>query len=287
VRRAVLPYHSTSTPQWNPEPLPSVEILKLCNHLEILVRPRSPPLEVQRFEFEADNLPLPSLKRLEWTYNSEAERTGGINSLQSVLQGSPSLQYLAIDGISPRARLAFDVRTLTLPYLETLFLSGLNANLLYQLTRRWSLPSLSHITLGSLYVEEPTSLWETYGEQLQVLELGQDNSFLWQDSLAPCLDLCSKLEEINYHIFYTLPPQTTASYPTVSTIGLHSASNPVFDSDERCWLFLEKHLECLCGDMFPSLRALHLFGDWLRFLHHPCFAPFAAQLNQRGCEIIL
>ncbi|THV01449.1 hypothetical protein K435DRAFT_655366 [Dendrothele bispora CBS 962.96] len=285
VRRAVLPYHSTSTPEWNPDPLPSIEILKLCNKLEILVRPPSPPLETQRFEFDADNLTLPSLKRLEWTYNFEAERTGGINSLQSVLQGSPFLQYLSINSVSrsPRARLAFDSRAVSLPYLETLSLSALNPSFLYQIAGRWSLPSLSHLMLGSLYVEDLTDLWETYSEQLRVLELGKDSTFLLQDAITPCLERCTKLEELNFHVFYTLPPQTTNTYPSVTAIGLHSAEHSMFDS-ETSWKLLEKHLDVLCGDTFPSLHSLHLFGEWTSFLHHPRFAPFATRLYQRGVK---
>ncbi|KAF5374934.1 hypothetical protein D9758_000567 [Tetrapyrgos nigripes] len=271
VRRAVLPYHSTSTPKWNPESLPSVEILKLCSQLEILVRPRSPPLEAQRFEFDVDSLPLPSLKRLEWTYNFQAEKSGGINSLHSVIQNAPHLQYMAIDGISHQAHLSFDPRPVTLPFLETLSLNALNGNFLHQLARRWWLPSLSHLTLGSLHVADPSSLWETYAEQLRVVELGQDVTFLWQDIITPCLDMCGKLEELNLHLFYVLPPDTSHLYPSVTTIGMHSASNPMFNVDAS-WLLLEKHFELLLNGYLP------IFEDgqslWrLEWLYEPSSFP--------------
>ncbi|KIK70569.1 hypothetical protein GYMLUDRAFT_281287 [Collybiopsis luxurians FD-317 M1] len=71
----------TSTPSWTLNPLPSVEILKLCNYFEVLICPQSLPFSgiPQQFQFEADSLPLPSLKCLEWNYNIvAAEPSGGV-----------------------------------------------------------------------------------------------------------------------------------------------------------------------------------------------------------------
>ncbi|KAK0198752.1 hypothetical protein F5146DRAFT_1020884 [Armillaria mellea] len=102
VRRAVLPYDSTVTDHWTREPSPSVEILKLCSRLEVLIRPRTVQYAMRTltFEFDADSVALPSLKRLEWWHNSEAERSGGINSLAAVLRSSPNISYLFIGGAS-------------------------------------------------------------------------------------------------------------------------------------------------------------------------------------------
>ncbi|KAJ3845320.1 hypothetical protein F5878DRAFT_550653 [Lentinula raphanica] len=285
VRRAVLPYQYTSTPTWSPAPLPSVEILKLCNRLEVLIRPRSPSLSsvAQQFQFDADALPLPSLKRLEWNYNVDAEHSGGINSLSATLQNTPNLQYLFIGSV-PRAPM-MDFRKVSLPFLETLALSSLSGQLMHQISYRWELPSLSHIVLGAVTVPDVSYLWDAYGAQITSLELGRHASFLVRDVITPALNHCPHLEELNYHLFFTLPPVLHESHDSIHTLGLHSAPNLMFPSDDT-WLLLERHFEVLIAHL-PSLHTVRLFGDWTQILADSRFAPIFIKLHQRRCQVVV
>ncbi|KAJ4477954.1 hypothetical protein C8R41DRAFT_983183 [Lentinula lateritia] len=285
VRRAVLPFQYTSTPTWSPAPLPSVEILKFCHQLEVLIRPRSPPLSAvsQQFQFDADSLPLPSLKRLEWNYNLDAEHSGGINSLGATLQNAPNLQYLFI-GCVPRSPM-IDFRQISLPSLDTLAISCLSGQLMHQICYRWALPSLSHIVLGAVSVPDVSTLWEVYGEQIKSLELGRHASFLVRDVITSALNHCSQLEELNYHMFFTLPPLLHESHDSIHTVGLHSAPNLMFMSDDA-WMLLERHFETLI-EYLSSLHTLRLFGDWSNILTDPRFAPIFVKLCQRECHLVV
>ncbi|KAJ4485699.1 hypothetical protein J3R30DRAFT_3697078 [Lentinula aciculospora] len=285
VRRAVLPFQYTSTPAWSPAPLPSVEILKFCNRLEVLIRPRSPPLSVvsEQFQFDADSLPLPSLKRLEWNYNPDAEHSGGINSLGATLQNTPNLQYLLIGSV-PRSPM-MDFRKVSLPFLETLAISSLSGQLMHQISYRWALPSLSHIVLGALSIPDMSCLWEVYGGQIKSLELGRHASFLVRDVITSALNNCPQLEELNYYMFFTLPPILHDSHDSIHTVGLHSAPNLMFSSDDN-WILLERHLHFLT-EYLSSFHTLRLFGDWSQILTDSRFAPIYVKLRQRGCQIVV
>ncbi|ESK92136.1 hypothetical protein Moror_4787 [Moniliophthora roreri MCA 2997] len=290
VRRVVLPYQSTTTATYNPNPLPSVEILKLCNQLEVLVRPRlfstaSPdlPIELPRFEFEADCTPLPTLKRLDWNYNFDAERTGGINSLNVVLRNAPNLQYLFLGNFTDRTYIT-TAQPIQLPHLRTLSLSAISAQILYQLGYRWSLPSLTHIIIGALYIHNIESLWENYGEQLGSVEFGRHLGFLMGDHVGPCLASCPNLEELYYYIFFTLPPTFTDVHYSITSVGLHAATNMMVE-DESIWKLLENHFSALLGGALPELRHVHLFGDWDHILHDKRFAPSSARLRSGGYEV--
>ena len=99
VRRVVLPYTSTITR--SSAPLQAVEILKRCPRVEVLVRPRYATSGPIGFEFEADMVPFHTLRRLDWWGNSEAERSGGLNSLGNVLAHAPGLR--CVPSARPRA----------------------------------------------------------------------------------------------------------------------------------------------------------------------------------------
>lgn len=261
-----------------------MEILKLCNQLEVLIRPPSPPLSDQQFQFDADLLSLPSLKRLEWNYNSDAELSGGINSLGATLQGAPNLHYLVIGNV-PRYGLMMDFRQIALPFLETLAISSLNGQLLHQIANRWSLPSLSHLVLSAVSVPDVSGLWETYGGQIQSLELGRHASFLVRDVITSALNGCPRLEELNYHLFFSLPPILHEPQESIHTVGLHSAPNMMF-SDEASFDLVQKHLDVL-ATYFSSLRAIRLSGDWSQILGDPRLVPIYVKLRQRGCELVV
>ncbi|KAG7099748.1 hypothetical protein E1B28_001561 [Marasmius oreades] len=272
VRRVVLPYQSTTTPTHCSNPLTSVEILKHCSQVEVLVRPRlftSPgwqaPVDIPRFEFEADSLPLPSLKRLEWNYNVEAERTGGINSLTIVLRDSPNIEYLHLGGFGPRTQFSAS-HAIHLPKLNTVSVATLTAHIAYQLTYRWSLPSLSHLIIGALNLPSLSTVWEKYGEQLETVEFGKHLSFLQRDLVGPCVQSCPNLRELNYYIFFTLPPFFSEENSVVETIGLHAYPNEMLSDTTATWGLLDGHFDTLFRGAFPMLRNIHLYGDWSPFL---------------------
>ncbi|KIK70575.1 hypothetical protein GYMLUDRAFT_32614, partial [Collybiopsis luxurians FD-317 M1] len=283
VRRAILPFQYTSTPSWTPNPLPSVEILKLCNHLEVLIRPQSPPFSgiPQQFQFEADSLPLPSLKRLEWNYNIAAEPSGGVNSLGATLQSCSNLEYLSIDSV-PRSPV-IDHRPVSLPFLSTLSVSSLSGQLMYQIVK-WFLPALKHLVLGAVSVPDTSYLWETYGGQIESLELGRHASFLVRDVISSALENCLYLQELNYHLFFTLPPIVHEAHESIHTIGLHAAQNLMFSPEDN-WVLVEKHFAVLI-EYLPSLRTVQLFGNWDSILGDSRFAPIYTQLRERGCELV-
>ncbi|KAK7058582.1 hypothetical protein VNI00_002218 [Paramarasmius palmivorus] len=286
VRRVVLPYQSTTTPTYTPDPLPSVEILKLCNQVEVLVRPRlfstiptqNLPVDIPRFEFDADCTPLPTLKRLDWNYNFEAERTGGINSLNVVLRNAPNLQYLFLGNFTDRTYTTTS-QPIQLPKLQTLSLSTISAQILYQLAYRWSLPSLTNVIIGALYIHSIETLWEKYGEQLKSVELGRHVGFLMGDHLGPCLQACPNLEELNYYIFFTLPPMFTDTHHSIISVGLHASPNMMVE-DEGMWRLLENHFSALLDGALPGLRRVRLYGDWEHILHDKRFASSYAKLQE-------
>ncbi|KAF9074957.1 hypothetical protein BDP27DRAFT_1316243 [Rhodocollybia butyracea] len=179
-----------------------------------------------------------------------------------------------------------DFRKISLPYLDTLAISCLTGQLMYQVAHRWSLPSLSHIILGAVNVPDVSELWEIYGTQLKSLELGLHASFLVRDVISS-LDQCPNLEELNYHIFFTLPMtlESNVSNESIHTVGLHAAPNLMFSPDDA-WVLAERHFEVL-SESFSSLRILRLFGDWSQILGDSRFEPIYVKLRQRGCEVVV
>ncbi|EEB97401.1 hypothetical protein MPER_03288, partial [Moniliophthora perniciosa FA553] len=171
-----------------------------------------------------------------------------------------------------------------LPRLQTLSLSAISAQILYQLGYRWSLPSLTHIIIGSLYIHNIESLWENYGEQLESVELGRHLGFLMGDHVGPCLASCPNLEELYYYIFFTLPPSFTGVHHFITSLGLHAATNMMVE-DEGIWKLLENHFSALLGGALPKLRCVRLFGDWDHILHDERFAPSSARLRDGGYEV--
>ncbi|KAK1229769.1 hypothetical protein PQX77_007146 [Marasmius sp. AFHP31] len=273
VRRVVLPYQSTTTPTYSSDPLTSVEILKLCSQLEVLVRPRLfIPSGLQgfsdapRFEFEVDSLSLPSLKRLEWIYYPEAERTGGINSLTDVLHHSPNIEYLHLGGLNPRTQI-ISGHSILLPRLKTICVSSLTAQVIHQVCYRWTLPVLSHLIIGAVNLPSVSTMWEKYSEQLESVELGRHITFLQRDFVGPCVRSCHNLKVLNYYVFFTQPPDFGEETSSIESVGLHVSANEMLANEsETAWRLLESHLDALLGGALPMLRDIRLHGDWSGFL---------------------
>ncbi|KAF8079020.1 hypothetical protein FPV67DRAFT_1558172 [Lyophyllum atratum] len=269
VRRVVLPYRSTA------QSLPSIEVLRHCANLETLVRPRWVVPEPSQFHFEAEELPFPSLQRLDWWYNSDAERSGGINSLKVVLHGAPNLRYLAVGCVVGHGHILTGVVPLTLSHLHTLRLHGSNSYFLRKLADLMYLPALTNIIVDFPLVQMGLShVWETFGSQLQTVEFGKHVRFLLDDHLTVCLHGCPNLIHLNFFLFFTMIPSPAKLHPTsIATIGLHAA---------QCCEHIEKHFDLLMSDVFPALRRIILHGEWRGIISHPRLAGMWCSLRDRG-----
>ncbi|TFK41949.1 hypothetical protein BDQ12DRAFT_677431 [Crucibulum laeve] len=282
VRRVVLPYPSTVTGPTLTQTLTSIEILKLCPHIETLIRPRFLLAEGLRFEFDAESLPLPSLRRLEWWHNNEAERSGGINSLGAVLRCAPNLEYLFVGGVVGLSYIGLDKDPICLPTLQTLRIHLINGLLLRQIVTRWSLPALTRVITDSPVAEQGLdSVWETFGPQLKTVEFGKHMRFLLTDNISPCLKHCPSLEEFNYYLFFTEIPKATESHATLTTVGLNAAVNSFLVDGESVWSHLASHFDAWGGTTFPALRRIVLYGDWRSIIAHPRFPSLYKELQDR------
>ncbi|KAF8167477.1 hypothetical protein B0H34DRAFT_779213 [Crassisporium funariophilum] len=281
VRRVVLPYQSTVGGPSGP--LKSIEILKLCPYIHTLYRPQHLLLESLHFEYETDDIPLPSLQRLEWWHHSEAERCGGINSLGSVLRSAPNLRYLFIGGVFGLTRICMGPEQIHLHALETLRLHVISGLLLRQIVVHWALPSLTRIVIDSPLLEQGMhSVWEAFGNQLEVVEFGKHVRFLMNDNLSPCLDACPRLKELNFHIFFTVPAETNLEHTSLNTVGLHAQVNSLLADGGTVWALIEQHFEVLANPRLSSLQQIVLYGDWRPVLCHHKFSLIKNKMRDSG-----
>ena len=245
VRRAVLPYAYTATPTCDPPP--ALALLDLLQNLEVLVRPPykshhpyqqhhydfydlfdhdgfhfrpihsciSPILTpAPRFEFSTATPAFPTLRRLEWAFDStgDAARTGGINALDDVLRAAPSLCELVLVGSMPLAAIRQSPRQ-QLRTLHTLRLHGGAAACPFvaRQTTYWVLPALENVVVtGAADVEALEALWEAHGSQVRVLEaqLGGTRvgvasgcgALLSMTGVGKIANACPKLEELNVRL---------------------------------------------------------------------------------------
>ncbi|KAJ7597384.1 hypothetical protein C8J56DRAFT_1021616 [Mycena floridula] len=290
VRRVVLPYQATSTP--SPKPLTSIQILHLCNQVEVLVRPPliPSPLETVKFEFDAESVALPLLKRLEWWQNSEAERSGGVNSLATVLRGASNLEYLLIGGFTGITSAAYEPQPLCLPTLRTLRLHAISALLLRQISTRWTFPELRTVIIDYPLMQVNEDMlnlfWEAHGESLQHVEFGKHLRFLTNDFLTPCMEHCPNLAELNYHVFFTVPPSVDLVHPSITSIGMDFASNDIFGGQGSMWALLHQHFNTFIeGKIYPQLKVIKFHGGWEEVVDHPNFALIRESLKSLGCTI--
>ncbi|KAJ7103004.1 hypothetical protein B0H15DRAFT_188237 [Mycena belliarum] len=289
VRRAVVPYSATVTETC--KPMSSTEILSLCPNLEILVRPPyvygHSPLRGLRFDFDASCPPLLSLKRVDWWHQWEAARSGGINSLTSVLAAAPNLEYLFVGGVPCGPPFHGLVEHIYLPNLHTLRLSINNAMLLHHIVHKWALPALNKLVLDSPILGVMDMLWEVLGPQLEFVEFGKHLRFLLDQALTPCLEGCPSLREISYYLFITTAPNMSPEtvYPSITSIDINMSENAFLGDIQHEWEHLERHFEGLAGDMFPNLRLLRVFSMAERMRADDRFILMHQRLRDRGCIV--
>ena len=274
----VLQYNST-VPGPNGLPMESIEILKLCPHIHTLLRPRFTPTDTLRFDYEIDEVPLPTLQHLEWWHYNDAERSGGINSLSAVLRGAPNISYLFVGGVRSFSRLWLQEGTF--PHLRTLRLGTINGLFLHQIVSSWSLPSLTCIVLDSPLPDSGWgSIWNAFGRQLKAIEFGKNLRFFSYDQLSPCLNGCPGLEQLNFYPSFTAPAENIQPHTSLTTVRLHLAvNNLLYNVDDLVWDLLDRHFKILCGGDLPALRCIILHGNWNSILHHSRFIPIRERLQ--------
>jgi hypothetical protein len=240
------------------------------------------------FQFDAEYLPLLSLRRLDWWLYNEAERTGGINSLGSVLRSAPNLQYLSVGGVVGCSRIRMDPESqpLCLPELQTLRLHAGNG-LFFRQIQSLALPALTRVILDSPMIGGGLDgIWEAFGSQLQVIEFGRHVQFMLNDVLAPCLLACPNLTELNYYLFFTAPPDIRDPHASIVTVSFHAAVNMLLQDEGKICSHLEQHFEILKNSL-PALRRVVLYGEWRGIISHPRLAPAWQSLYDRGTVVQL
>lgn len=248
----------------------------------MLVRPRCLLTEAPQFDYEVDSVSLSSLRRLEWWYHAEAERSGGINSLGVVLKHAPNIEYLFVGGVVGYTQLT----CVCLPSLRTLRLHVINGLLLHQIVSKWILPSMTHVVLDSPFAEQGLQgVWERFGEQLRVVEFGKHLRFLRSDHLTICLRGCPTLQEIGYFIFFTKIPEITEEHSSLRIIRLHSAVNHFLQTAEEVWAILDGHFRFFT--QLPSLCKIILYGEWRGILGQCRFQTIKQRLYELKTHIIL
>lgn len=256
--------------------------MRQCTRLEVLVRPRCLLTEALQFDYEVDCVPLSSLRRLEWWHHTEAERSGGINSLGVVLQHAPNIEYLFIGGFVGFTQFTY----VCLPSLRTLRLHVVNGLLLHQIVSKWILPSMTHVVLDSPLVEQGLqSVWDRFGEQLEVVEFGKHLRFLMSDHLTTCLRGCPALQEIGYYVFFTKVPETTEEHASIRAVRLHSAVNNFLYTAEEIWAMLDGHFRFF--NQLTSLCRVTLYGEWRGILGQRRFQDIVRRMCERQCHVVL
>ncbi|KIY73532.1 hypothetical protein CYLTODRAFT_365583 [Cylindrobasidium torrendii FP15055 ss-10] len=288
VRRAVLPFDSTVTNRESPHSSESVEILRMCPQLEVLIRPRAAQFATRTltFEYDAESITLPCLRRLEWWHHNDAERSGGINSLSNVLDRAPNLEYLFVGGAVGMHSMLFESGNLVLPKLHTLRLFAVSGLMLRQLCSRIELPALEHVVLDCVVPRsDMQNFWEAHN-RIQTVEFGKHLRFMLTDEVSPCLEACTNIRDINFYAFFTTPPTFTGTNDAVRSVGWNSAVNYTFD-DDNAWEYLKHHMAFILSEALPSLEQLVLFGSWDEYLCRTEFQTFRRQLQERRCQLTL
>ncbi|KAI0034159.1 hypothetical protein K488DRAFT_46154 [Vararia minispora EC-137] len=269
VRRVILPYTQTAARPPSAGPCPAVMILEACPNVEVLVRPQCKPGEMFRLQFDhpMSTPSLLSVRRLDWWHDHFAYRTGGINYLPDVIHQAPNIEYLTLAGdMLPNT---FIHRGLELPKLKVLRLRGVNPIYIRHITT-WHFPSLTHVVLESLYQSFTFSLLrDAIARQIECVELGRHMHFLTFDLLSMIISGCPNLRELNFYVFFALPPLITDAHTALQRLGLHAAPNVSMEERISPWQEIWAHARAFTNrETFPSLSEVVLYGKyWDNLIH--------------------
>ncbi|PCH37876.1 hypothetical protein WOLCODRAFT_161119 [Wolfiporia cocos MD-104 SS10] len=278
VRRIVLPY-SFSIPTISCT-VSTHDILQQCQSLEVLVCIEPCP----HSGLPVPCPPLPSLKRFDGLHIHTPWPTEGVNMLGDMLLAAPNLQYLSIgesvvklkngsvlkDGpafprpANPSVLRPVSLRPVGLPMLTTLRLLPVLNDFLMRQLGKWSLPALRHLVIDGL--KDPyllTDLWETFGAQIRIIELGSSLRYFIYDILNFVLCRFPKVKELNYYIFFTGIPKYYGTYDALVTVGLHCAQwdDLLMPESTETWEHLQGHFASLSGPIFLGLKRIVLYAS--------------------------
>lgn len=214
---------------------------------------------------------MSSLKQIDWT----CDRNSGprLDYLEDLLQCSPNLQHLSLIGeehfTSPRM-----TYPINLPSLKFLYVSGFqNRWRLSTVISKWTLPSLTHITLDSCGLNAQEGLWiiwQTFGPTLRIVELGKKFPIYRSlDHVSNILSLCTSLNELCLSIeFFFLRSSEGGTSSSINTIRLNSRHSTAV------WELLEVGFKRISLLQLSSLDRIILQGaEWLSTMNNTRFAP--------------
>jgi len=170
-----------------------------------------------------------------------------------------------------------------LPSLTTLRLRWMNGLFIRQICQ-WSLPALAHVVVDNSHSNSVLEvIWETFGSQLRIVELGKHVRFFVEDHLTSLLRDCPSLQELNYHIRFTAPPRTVIVHSSIHSVRLHGHANHLASDGD--WEHLSRHFAWLSGPSLPSLERIILYGDWHSTLTDDQFTRIHNGLDARKCVL--
>ena len=283
VRRVVLSYQNTQTsPARFHQPITIARLFNRLPNLQILIRPPPSLGEKQEYKYHTEGSSFPSLKRLEWWNMLDASHSGGINSLEHILQNAPHIEHLSLGGNYNMK----DSSALLLPALTTLSLQRTDVAFLNQI-RSWRMPRLAHFVYAGLpapFVLD--ALLAHFGPQLRTLELARRLYFLSEDYVALVLRACPALHTLAFFVNITMPPAGPVTNGAVRVVRLHGQL-PFVDSVVN-WATLAAHFAFLAGPALSALERVVLYpshGIWDGIVGDVRFARLHRGLWERKCVL--
>ncbi|KAJ7132661.1 hypothetical protein C8R46DRAFT_1326754 [Mycena filopes] len=268
------------------------DILALCPHLEILVRPRL-HLDAEDVTFWTALVAKPTvgvlshLKRLEWHESILDPNLYGSNDverLREIIAQAPKLHYLFLSSDRPNPLAGLPLP----PSLQTL---RLNRSQFHSTSTKKSfirrrplvLPNLTNLILHTTAPSPLLDFLGTTGRLLRVLEF----AFAPQMTFSPTemhriFNQCHNVEEVVYYLGAPeISPLTAIQAPSVKRVRLRihpgewSSPRPV----------LRAQMDILEGPSFPNLDELVLQDPTGLFLRREWGKEFLSRMAGRGCRV--
>ncbi|KAJ7850390.1 hypothetical protein B0H14DRAFT_847881 [Mycena olivaceomarginata] len=269
------------------------DILWLCPHLEILVRPCL-RLDAENITFWASLVERPiigclsHLKRLEWHESELDSRFYGSNNahrLREIVSQAPNLRYLFLssDRQNSLAELSLPPSLHTIRINRSHFQSPSVKKSMVKSRHALYVPNFRNLVLHTTLPAALLDFVATVGHQLRVLEL----AFLPQmtfssNQMQRLLSRCPLLEELVYYLGAPeISPLVAFQSPSVKRVRLKI--NP--EEWNPCKPVLRSQMEVLEGPSFPELQEIILHDPTKWFLRRDLGKDLLRRMLQRGCSV--
>ncbi|KAJ7642955.1 hypothetical protein DFH06DRAFT_600349 [Mycena polygramma] len=306
VKRLELPSRRTTFPlgSHNP-PLPIYpiprdsevpcldDILRLCPHLETLVRPCL-RLDAENITFWSSLVRNPvvrrlqRLMRLEW-HESELDArfygTAHSDRLREIVSQASNLRYLFL--CSDRQNSLADLSLP--PSLHTIRINC--SNVQSPSTKKFmgnsrypsSVPNFRNLVIHTTLPSALLDFVATAGQQLRVLELAFAPQMTFSSNqMQRLLSRCPRLEELAYYLGAPeISPLLTFQSSTVKRVRLKI--NP--DEWNPCRSVLRSQVEVLSGPSFPELKEIVLHDPTRCLFRRDSGKDLLRRMLQRGCAV--